>query len=182
MSERFYEEYGSENQNSNTENRQNSFDQNSNSGFDSNGFNRGYDQNGYNTNRGYDPNGYNQNSYNNYNRPKREPLAIASLVLGIIGLVLGLLSCCCAPQIAILFVIVNMAGIVTGILSRKGKRMEGVAIAGIVMSIFGLLLTIFFIAIYALVLSDPAFIQELEAIYESMGIDLEQLQSMNGQV
>lgn len=66
-------------------------------------------------------------------QPRRSGLAIASLVLGIASLIFWLLPILGLP--------VAIAGIVTGVMARSGSR-RGMALAGLICSIIGLVLTI----------------------------------------
>lgn len=164
---------------------QNPYSQPEQNGYSQNG----YGQNGYNQN-GYNQNGYNQNNYgqNNYNQgyyqnpnqnpyytvppqgqpPKKEsnPMAVTSMVLGIFSII----SCCASP----LAVLLGIGGIVLAILSKKGQPMSGFAIAGIILSALGLLISLAFFAYYLFVLSmmkDPryaAFFNEILEQYEML--------------
>ena len=147
------------------------------------------EQNGYSQN-GYGQNGYNQNNYgqNKYNQgyyqtrnqnpyytvppqgqpPKKEsnPMAVTSMVLGIFSII----SCCASP----LAVLLGIGGIVLAILSKKGQPMSGFAIAGIILSALGLIISLAFFAYYLFVLSmmkDPryaAFFNEILEQYEML--------------
>ena len=100
--------------------------------------NNQYNQSQYNQQQ-YNQQQYNQpNNYNNYNnyapnqyqqpQDNSRGLAIASLVLGIVSLF------CCGS-------VCSIVGIVLGILSRSKKSTDnGMATAGIVLSIIGLVL------------------------------------------
>lgn len=113
---------------------------------------QGYYQNSYNQNN-YNQNGYNQpqNNYNynqqqgyqnGYNQPQQyyqnptdnsKGLAIASLVLGIVGIVFSFILCI-GP-------ICSIVGLILGIVSRKKNSVNnGMATAGIVLSIIVLAL------------------------------------------
>lgn len=84
---------------------------------------QGYGRQGY-------ANGYNQNAYNPVPQKKTSTKAILSLIFGIAGIVT-----CCA--FGILGVILGIAGVVLAILSKNDNdgKMEGLAIAGLVVSI-----------------------------------------------
>lgn len=119
------------------------------------GYNQGPNQNNYYNmpNQGYPQNGWQQNQYQQV-PPKKEnnPMAVTSMVLGI----LSILSCCMAP----LSLILPIAGITLAILSKKGKPMNGFAIAGIVLSIVGILFSLAFFAYYMFILTlmkDPQY-------------------------
>ena len=109
-------------------------------GSDPQGYNpQGYNPQGYNSQGYYQP-GYEQSGYgySNYNQgyssapePKTSNTkSVVSLVLGIIGLVI----CCClgAPS-----VILGIIGVILAILSKNDNqgKMDGMAIAGLVLSI-----------------------------------------------
>lgn len=137
------------------------------------------EQNGYNQNN-YDQNNYNQGYYQNPNQnpyytvppqgqpPKKEsnPMAVTSMVLGIFSII----SCCASP----LAVLLGIGGIVLAILSKKGQPMSGFAIAGIILSALGLIISLAFFAYYLFVLSmmkDPryaAFFNEILEQYEML--------------
>ena len=137
------------------------------------------EQNGYNQNN-YGQNNYNQGYYQNPNQnpyytvppqgqpPKKEsnPMAVTSMVLGIFSII----SCCASP----LAVLLGIGGIVLAILSKKGQPMSGFAIAGIILSALGLIISLAFFAYYLFVLSmmkDPryaAFFNEILEQYEML--------------
>lgn len=110
--------------------------------------------NGYPPNQGYINNGgnggYNNYAPNSYNGPivvtnaipassKRGGLAVGSLVCGIIS-ILGFWS--------IITLIVAIVGAVLGIVNNAQENPnKGMAIAGIILSIIGFLLTIFYIVV-----------------------------------
>ena len=137
------------------------------------------EQNGYSQNN-YGQNNYNQGYYQNPNQnpyytvppqgqpPKKEsnPMAVTSMVLGIFSII----SCCASP----LAVLLGIGGIVLAILSKKGQPMSGFAIAGIILSALGLIISLEFFAYYLFVLSmmkDPryaAFFNEILEQYEML--------------
>lgn len=84
----------------------------------------GQANNGYSSTGGYQP----QNG-----KTPASPMAIASLVMGILSLVL----CCC---IGIGGIVLGALGIIFAILSRKGKSMETMAKVGLGLSITGVVL------------------------------------------
>ncbi len=100
-----------------------------------------YDQNGYGENYGYsyDQNGqypnYGGYTYGQppYQEPeKTDPLAIVSMVLGIVSAVITVFCCCFSYGANIPFAI---AAIITGVLqmrSKPPKKGRGMAIAGVV--------------------------------------------------
>ena len=131
-------------------------------------YSNGYNQSGYNGYNGYNQ-GPNQNPY--YTVPgqgqgqplKKEinPMAVTSMVLGIFSII----SCCASP----LAVLLGIGGIVLAILSKKGKPMSGFAIAGIVLSAVGLVISLAFFAYYLFVLSmmkDPRYASFFNEILE----------------
>ncbi len=124
------------------------------------GWQQGTDQSSYynmpdynRSNQGYY--GYQQNDPGQQNRPPKKEtnsMAITSMLLGIFSLV----TCCASP----LGIILGIVSIVLAILSKKGQPMSGFAIAGIVLSAIGILLSLLFFAYYMLVLSlmkDPQY-------------------------
>lgn len=72
-------------------------------------------------------------SNNNQSEKPAQGLAIASMVLGIVGFV-----ACCLPLVGYP---VTITGLVLGIVA-KGKGAKGMAIAGIIMSTITLILTL----------------------------------------
>ena len=105
------------------------------SGF--NGYNQGGNQNGYYTVPNY---GQGQHPYK-----KKNNMAVFSMISGIFSIV----ACCASP----LAVILGITGIVLAILSKKGQPMDGFAIAGIILSIVGLVVSLAFFAYYLFILS-----------------------------
>ncbi len=77
---------------------------------------------------------------NGNNAPKADALAIVSLVMGILSIVLV----CCTSYIAI---IPGVVGIVCSVLSKKNNGKTGVATAGLICSIVGIV----FAVIYTLI-------------------------------
>ncbi len=77
------------------------------------------------------------NEINNQAPNPNNGLAIASLVLGILSIIL----CCC---ISVLGIITGIPAIILAVLSKKsnGGKMSGLAIAGLICGIFGLVLSI----------------------------------------
>ncbi len=107
------------------------------SGF--HGYNQGGNQNPYYTVPGYGQ-GQPQPPYK-----KKNTMAVFSMISGIFSIV----ACCASP----LAVILGITGIVLAILSKKGQPMDGFAIAGIVLSIVGLVVSLAFFAYYIFILS-----------------------------
>ena len=88
-------------------------------------------------------------------------MAVTSMVLGIFSII----SCCASP----LAVLLGIGGIVLAILSKKGKPMSGFAIAGIILSAIGLIISLAFFAYYLFVLSmmkDPRYASFFNEILE----------------
>ncbi len=88
----------------------------------------------------------------------KKGLAIASLILGILSLCASLGWFCGAP--------ISIVGLVLGFLGLKGSG-KSMAIAGIVLSAFGLLLTIIFVIIGKV--SGPIIQQIQNQIISNMG-------------
>lgn len=105
---------------------------------------------GYVDNQAYTDNTYNQ--YATYQPAAAQPgkgLGIASMVLGILALLITLISCCFAPLL-ILSGIMGLVSIILGIMAIAKKRGKGMGIAGLICSIVGLFLAIGIIAMSAL--------------------------------
>ncbi len=96
----------------------------------------------------------------------RKGFAIASLVLGIIGLVS---SCCSMVTFGVLNLLLGVVGLIFGILGRKSQG-RGMAIAGIIMAslnlIIGVLLLIVMVAAFSM--TSTMTPDQLEAVYESL--------------
>lgn len=110
---------------------------------------QGYGQQGY-------ANGYNQNAYNPVPRKKTSTKATLSLIFGIAGIVT-----CCA--FGILGVILGIAGVVLAILSKNDNdgKMEGLAIAGLVVSIVSFVFGLGYLCIMVLAIAeDPNYISD----------------------
>ena len=117
--------------------------------------------------------GNNMNYQNNtYQQPvPAQPgkgFGIASMVLGIIALLITLLSCC-LPFLLILSGLLGLLSIVFGIIAIAKKRGKGMGIAGLICSVVGLLLAIailiFSILMGAGLMAMPAFMEEYEDYY-----------------
>ena len=78
----------------------------------------------------------------------RSGQAITSLVLGIIGLVLCWLGA--ASICAVVPIIVNVLGLIFGILGRASFQRKSLATAGLILSIIGLALTLGFVILYVI--------------------------------
>lgn len=84
--------------------------------------------------QGYQQQGYGQQEYGSYRPPKKNNMALASLIMG----VLSILLCCCGG----FGIILGAVGIVLAILSRGREPMETNAKVGIGLSIGGIVLGI----------------------------------------
>ncbi len=119
--------------------------------------NRQNSYNNYNGKSGYN-NDYNNGYNNGYPEKRRNPLAIASLITGILSLL-----CIVVPYFGLPLAI---AGIVTAILSRHqggANYMSGMAVAGLVLSIVGLVMCAFLMIMIVYMVLNPEY---LETIYE----------------
>lgn len=142
-------------------------DNSNNNGYGYNN-NAGNQSNGGGSNNGYPP--YNQGGPNqNYNQippqqpPYKQPnnMALASMFVGIFSL----LSCCLPP----LQFLLGVVGILLVIFSRRGKPWSGFAVAGLVMSILALLISIAMVIylVFAFqMMRDPQFAPLFNEIYE----------------
>ena len=95
--------------------------------------------------------------------PERNNMAIASMIVGIFAL---LTSCC-----SFVGFILSVTGIVLVILSKKGKPLSGFAVAGLVLSILGLVFTLLMFAYWLLVLNimkDPEWGPMLNEMMNTM--------------
>lgn len=118
---------------------------------------------GYSVNGNYSNNNYNyNNNYNNnpQNGPKKEPLAVASLIIGIISLTFAIFFNFTILPLAFL-------GLILGIVNKatKGKK-----IAGIVLNIFAIVVVIVEILFIALFFNSnffksESFKEEMEKFY-----------------
>ncbi len=92
---------------------------------------------------------FNYEKYAEVERQATHTDATAALVLGILSLVMALFS-------AVIALIVGIVGIVFGVKGRRDRQRQGMATAGLVLSILGVILsvlrilaTLFFITFYA---------------------------------
>ena len=129
----------------------------------------------------YQQNPYQQPPYQQAPPKENNPLALASMITGL----LALITCCCSPLIQFPLAVTS---IVLMILSKRGKPLQGYAIAGLIMSIFAILLSILMTIMIGLVRSpqyqeffnSPEFqdiFDEYESLYESIygGEDLDSI-------
>ena len=147
MSQGYGYGYGNQNAGANTRAYSNGYNTGANGYQDGNAANTGAYSNGYNAGAYGSGNAYNApynnqapynypgNNYQYNNQPTKQNngLSIASLVLGIVGIV-----ACCIPIIGIP---VNVTGLILGIVGMK-KGGKGMAIAGIILCSIFLVLTI----------------------------------------
>ncbi|MDO4294534.1 MAG: DUF4190 domain-containing protein [bacterium] len=92
---------------------------------------------------------------------KNSPLALASFIVGLIGLI----SCCCS----VLGLILGVISLILVILSKQGRPFEPFAIAGLVLSILAILASLAFFAYSILVINmmqDPAFNSLMNQVME----------------
>lgn len=119
----------------------------------------------------YQQNPYQQPPYQQAPPKETNPLALASMITGLLALV----TCCCSPLIQFPLAVTS---IVLMILSKRGMPLHGYAIAGLIMSIFAILLSILMTIMIGLVRSpqyqdffnSPEFqdiFDEYESLYES---------------
>ena len=115
----------------------------------------------------------NQNQDMNQNVPQEDPrfraFSIASMVCGIVSLVL-----CCTGMLAIP---AAALGILFALLTRRrGQRMSNMCVAGLWLSCVGLVLGIFItISSMITVLTDPSYLNMLDQMYQQMyGVSLEE--------
>lgn len=108
-------------------------------------------------------NSFNYTPQPNVNEPDPgHGLAIASLVLGIVSL----LSCCCVY----LSVVAGVVGVVLAILSKnksKENKFEGMAMAGLVCSIIGVVLSVGYIIFGVAMMNSPAY-QDIMEQYSNL--------------
>lgn len=137
------------------------------------GYNNGYNPNGYNQNynNGYNPNGYNpnyqqygyQNPYAGYGQKSTKGLATASMICGIVSVVLFIFD-----FVFPLFFAVPIVGLVLGIVHKTKNSPEGrgMSTAGIILSVIGLVLPIALIVVSVAML--PSMLEYMEQNYPDM--------------
>lgn len=121
---------------------------------------QGYGQNYYGQ-QPYGQSPYGQPNYNPYAQPpkRRNNLALASMIVSIFALL-----SCCIPFIQFPLAV---TAIVLVILSKKGQPFHGFAIAGLVMAIISILVSIVAVLYWGAVfqlMSDPEFIATYDEI------------------
>ena len=113
-------------------------------------------------NQPYDQQPYGQNQYNpagGYNplppqQPKTPGMAIASLCLGIGGIIVGLLLNCCLFGVgSVIGIIMCIAGLILGIVANNQQK-SGVGLAGIIVSGVGIALLILFLIGFAAIFAE----------------------------
>ena len=100
--------------------------------------------------------------------PRTNPMALASLVMGILSITCGMCCSCILPLIpimpfsvlGIIFALVALAQIRKDPLSQQGR---GLAIAGLVLSLLSLLLAVLFF-LFGLALSTPDIVRKIERL------------------
>lgn len=96
--------------------------------------------------------------------PKGNSMATASLIIGVFALI----SCCIPPFQFFLGVV----GILLAVFSKKGQPFQGQALAGLILSIAAIVISILVVAyIYivgVLVRTDPTFAQMYNEMYNTM--------------
>lgn len=163
-------------------NNMNDYNDSSNGSYNENdlgdSFNENFNNNNFNNNNfnnnncnGYNNNNFNNGYNNNFNNPNNNTpnpsngFAIASLVLGIVSIPL---ACCYGFGI-----ITAIIGIIMGIVSKKhnGRKMPGMAVAGIICSVLGIITSIFAIIYYVIIFStlDLSTTSEIFKQFESSG-------------
>ena len=141
-----------------------------NNGYNPNGYNpNGYNPNGYNN--GYNPNGYNpnygqygyQNPYAGYGQKSTKGLATASMICGIVSVVL-----CIFDFVFPLLFVVPIVGLVLGIVHKTKNPPDGrgMSTAGIILSVIGIILPIAFIIISVAML--PTMLEYMQENYPDM--------------
>lgn len=112
---------------------------------------------------------YGQPPYNNQfnNKPeKKNGLGITSMILGIVGLVLG---CCGCYYLSIPL---GIASIILGIISmRKKETTRGFAIAGIITGSIGIVLTLIIVIMIVYMKSNGTYENIMSNYFSSMGMD-----------
>ncbi len=116
-------------------------------------YNQGpYNQGPYNQGP-YNQGPYNQGPYNqNYYQqgpPKRNNMALASMIIGIISII-----ACCMPIIQFPL---GVAAIVLAVLSRKGRPFTGYAVAGLVLGIVSSVMSVGLTILEGVMMSNPEF-------------------------
>ena len=80
---------------------------------------------------------------------EKKGMAVASLVLGILGVL-----CCCIPALG---PVLSIIGVVLGIISIRKMTNKGLAIAGLVVSSIGVLMGLYWTVACCILISNPLF-------------------------
>lgn len=118
-----------------------------------------YQQNSYQQNQYQQP--YQQNQYQQAPPRQSNGMALASMIVGIFALLT-----CCIPFIQFPLAVIS---IVLVILSKKGKPFHGFAIAGLVMAIISILVSIgmtFYWGYVIKMMNDPEFMEMYNELME----------------
>lgn len=118
-----------------------------------------YQQNSYQQNQYQQP--YQQNQYQQTPSRQSNGMALASMIVGIFALLT-----CCIPFIQFPLAVIS---IVLVILSKKGKPFHGFAIAGLVMAIISILVSIgmtFYWGYVIKMMNDPEFMEMYNELME----------------
>jgi len=103
--------------------------------------------------------------YGNTYQQQGRGMGIASMVLGIIALVITIISCC-LPFGYLLASVLGLLSIIFGIIAIAKKSGKGMGIAGIICSVVGLLLAIIMIVFSLLlgagIIAAPAFVTDYD--------------------
>lgn len=111
---------------------------------------------------------YEKNDWQSDNIPNERPatsvnrMALTSMIIGIFGLLVA----CCIPPLQFLL---GVTSLLLAIFSKKGKPLHGYAIAGLILSILCILISIAVIAYIALVYNmakDPQYGPLFNELYE----------------
>lgn len=114
-------------------------------------------------------------------RPERKGKAIVSLIFGLIGLLSPCLCCCISPlAMGLIGLLASVVAILFAVFSKKdtGGRMCGMAIAGLILAIFGILISLIVISFAVIFLIAEPFLPDFnnyyeveQWLYENMGED-----------
>lgn len=130
--------------------------------MDNNGWNEG--QNQYSPNR-YGPDGYGPNGGSGQNGAKSNAMGIASMVLGILSIVL---ICCCY----IMSIPLGLAAVIFGIVSiKKDEPHRGYAIAGIITGDIGFIFSVAILILVIYMMETGIYYEIMNELYHEMGID-----------
>ena len=110
-------------------------------------------------------------SYSSSQQPPSSGLAITSMVLGIVGILGSLFSCCCGVLAAAPGVVLGIAAVITGIIalnkvkdgSGEGK---GMAMAGVICGAVSILLGI--VLIVVIFAFGPVMMEQMQEMQQQM--------------